>query len=115
MTNLTRRAFGKFAFAATGAALVAVSARADGHAQNHAVTISGFAFSPANLTITRGDNVTFVNQDSAPHTATAQNGAFDTGRLGNDDNATLTFESAGSFEYFCQFHPMMKGAITITG
>src|SRR4051812_37207134 len=45
----------------------------------NAVTIQNFAFSPATLTIKVGDKVTWTNQDSAPHSATADDNSFDTG------------------------------------
>ena len=115
MTDLTRRAFGKLAFAATGATLVAGTAKADGHAANHVVTIKGFKFAPAKITIKAGDSVTFVNTDDAPHTATADNGSFDTGRLGKGVKSKLKFETAGTYSYFCAVHPMMKGSITVEG
>ena len=115
MTNLTRRAFGTFAFAATGAALVASSAHADGHSKNHRVTISNFTFSPKNITINKGDTITFVNTDGAPHTATDKGGSFDTGRLGQGAKGDVVFAAAGTFNYFCAIHPMMKGSITVKG
>ncbi len=82
-------------------------------AADHVVTITGFAFEPANLTIAAGDSVTFVNRDNAPHTATASNGAFDTGRLSNNGQTALTFSSAGTFDYFCEFHPGMTAQIVV--
>lgn len=115
MTDLTRRAFGKFMLAATSATLIAGTASADGHSTNHKVTISGHKFSPRNLTISAGDTVTFVNNDGAPHTATAKNKSFDTGRLGQGSNATIKFSTAGNINYICAFHPSMKGKITVEG
>jgi plastocyanin len=82
------------------------------HAADHVVTITDFSFQPANLTIAAGDTVTFVNKDSAPHTAT-QKGGFDTGRLNKNKKAALSFASAGSYDYFCKFHPMMKAQIVV--
>ena len=80
----------------------------------HAVKIKGFAFEPANLSINAGDSVVFTNEDSAPHTATADNGSFNTGRLDRGQAATLTFSGTGTFSYFCEFHPNMKAAITVS-
>ncbi len=80
----------------------------------HAVTIKGFAFEPANLSIKAGDSVIFTNEDSAPHTATADNGSFDTGRLDRGQASTVSFSGSGSFSYFCAFHPNMKGSITVS-
>lgn len=83
------------------------------HAADHVVTIANFKFQPANLTIAAGDSVTFVNKDGAPHTATQNDGVFDTGRLAKNAKSKLTFASAGAFSYFCQVHPGMKGKITV--
>jgi len=82
-------------------------------AATHQVAIRGMAFEPATLTIAIGDSVTFTNEDSAPHTATATNDAFDTGRLGRGDAASLTFSAAGRFDYACAIHSSMTGAITV--
>jgi len=114
MTQYTRRrALGLAASATAALPLIAASAKAASHATSHAVTIQSFAFEPADLTINAGDSVVFTNQDGAPHTATDVNGAFDTGRLNKGGSATLTFNGQGSFNYFCTFHPNMKGKITI--
>ena len=94
----------------TAGALLASATLA--HAADHTVTISGFAFQPATLSIAAGDTVTFMNKDGAPHTAT-QKGGFDTGRLGKGKEATITFDAAGSFDYICKFHPAMKGQIVV--
>ena len=81
-------------------------------AADHTVTIEGMKFSPASLSIAAGDTVTFVNNDSAPHTATAE-GTFDTGRLNQGQSAQVTFDAAGSFAYICTVHPSMKGTIAV--
>lgn len=83
------------------------------NAADHVVTIKGFAFEPAVLTIAAGDRVTFVNKDGAPHTATQNDGAFDTGRLKKNAKSMLTFAAAGTFNYFCEIHPKMKAQIVV--
>ncbi|HEY4518605.1 MAG TPA: plastocyanin/azurin family copper-binding protein [Candidatus Paceibacterota bacterium] len=81
----------------------------------HTVNISGFAFANANLQIKKGDSVVWVNQDSAPHTATASVGTFDTGTLNKGQSSqAVTFATAGTHSYVCTFHPSMKGTITVT-
>ncbi|HEY4518571.1 MAG TPA: cupredoxin family copper-binding protein [Candidatus Paceibacterota bacterium] len=81
----------------------------------HTVNISGFAFASASLQIKKGDSVIWVNQDSAPHTATAVASTFDTGTLSNgQSSAAVKFSSAGTYSYICAFHPSMKGTITVT-
>jgi len=97
------------------AAAVASPLLAAGHAKEHAVAIQGFAFAPGDLTVAVGDTVVFTNSDGAPHTATADDGSFDTGMLRGGDEASVTFETAGTFEYFCAVHPHMRAKITVEG
>lgn len=95
----------------TAGTLLAVATMAN--AADHVVTIKGFAFEPAILTIAAGDSVTFVNQDGATHTVTATNGAFDTGKLGRGDQSKLTFSGAGAYDYFCSIHRNMTAQIVV--
>ena len=80
-------------------------------AADHEVEIKGMKFVPASLSIAAGDTVTFTNQDAAPHTATAGNGAFDTGRLNRGQSRKVTVK-AGAHAYKCALHPMMTGSVT---
>jgi plastocyanin len=81
-------------------------------AADHAVAIKDFKFDPPTLEVAAGDTITFTNEDGAPHTATANDKSFDTGRLGKGESASVTIANAGSFDYICTFHPMMKGNVT---
>src|SRR5690349_18138327 len=76
-------------------------------AAGHAVSIKGMKFNPATLDVAVGDTITFTNEDGAPHTATANDGAFDTGRLSKGQSATVTVSAAGAHAYKCLVHPMM--------
>jgi plastocyanin len=78
------------------------------------VTIADFAFGPAELSVAAGTTVTFVNNDSAPHTATADDGSFDTGGLETGESATVTLDEPGTHHYVCTYHPRMTGTITVT-
>lgn len=111
MNKITRRQATKLGLAAmVGGPLVAATAQR-AQAATHMVQIAGFAFSPAELTVSVGDTVIFTNQDGAPHTATAESGVFDTGRLGGGDSAEVVIEEAGEHPYICRFHPSMVGII----
>ena len=77
------------------------------------VTIADFSFAPASLTINQGDTVTWVNNGPTPHSATANNGSFNTGILKAGQSASHTFAQAGTYSYFCQPHPFMKGTIVV--
>lgn len=79
-------------------------------AADHKVQIKSFKFSPENISVAAGDTITFTNMDSAPHTATALNGSFDTGRLNKGQAKKVTIK-AGNTDYKCNFHPAMKGKV----
>lgn len=80
-----------------------------------AVTISNFAFSPAELTVPAGTTVTWTNQDdtnhsimdtSAMHTPVSKN-------LAKGDTFSITYPKAGSYSYICGIHNYMMGTVTV--
>jgi plastocyanin len=77
------------------------------------VEIKDFAFGPATLTVKVGDTVTWVNKDVAGHSATADDGSFDTGVMSQGESGSHTFTQAGTYEYHCTPHPNMKGTIIV--
>lgn len=83
------------------------------HAASHSVSINDGFFSPANLTITVGDTVSWTNVDDSPHTVTADGGAFASGNLDGGATFSWTFISAGTFTYVCSYHDDMVGTITV--
>lgn len=82
-------------------------------AAEHTVEIKGMEFSPKILTIKAGDKVKFINKDSAPHTASATDGRFESGELQKDQSEIVTFEKADTYAYYCMFHPSMSGKIIV--
>lgn len=106
-----------FALAACGEDEPAETGEVTG-AVTHDVAIENFSFTPATISIAVGDTVRWTNVDSAPHTATAgapgaETGAFDSEDLAQSAVFSHTFTSAGDFAYFCQFHPGMRGNVTV--
>jgi LPXTG-motif cell wall-anchored protein len=77
------------------------------------VTISDFKFTPSTVTVNEGDTVTFNNDGPTVHTATADDGSFDTGSLRKGESGSATFTSAGTVTYYCQPHPFMKGKVVV--
>ncbi|GAC1402425.1 MAG: cupredoxin family copper-binding protein [Candidatus Velthaea sp.] len=77
----------------------------------HVVHIADFAFAPAAVTVAVGDEVTFVNDDTEPHTATST--AFDSGGLDLHQSWTHRFTRPGTFAYHCTLHPGMTGRIVV--
>ncbi|MBU2993480.1 cupredoxin family copper-binding protein [Octadecabacter sp. 1_MG-2023] len=109
----TRREFMHMG-AATLAALPVLATTAQAQT-THTVTIKNMQFSPPNLTVSVGDTITWVNEDRVRHSAWESNGNnFDTGLIGSGESASLTFGSAGTFDYRCRPHGNMRGSITVS-
>jgi len=100
---------------AAGLALVLLPRGARAHSGPHRIDagIEGFAFVPNRLTVKAGDSVVWTNHDVAPHTATAADGSWDTGRLRKGESAEIEFATPGTYAFVCAFHPNMKGEITV--
>jgi len=111
---ITRRLRARF-LAGSVLAIAAIASIGGGAvlAADHAVAIAGFAFSPKDLTVTVGDTITWTNSDATAHTATADDGSFDTGTIGNGGSGSATFATAGTFPYHCKIHASMTGTITV--
>jgi plastocyanin len=77
------------------------------------VDIKSYAFSPQSLTIKPGTTVTWTNSDSVPHTVTANDKSFDSGTLNSGGAYAFTFTEPGTYTYYCQIHPSMKGTIIV--
>lgn len=77
------------------------------------VEIVDFAYDPDPVTIEEGGKVIWVNEDSAPHTATAEDGSFDTGTLEEGKLGSESFKEPGSYPYICSIHPEMHGTVEV--
>ena len=84
------------------------SARAD----TISVTIKGLVFQPAQTHAKVGDTIEWINQDFVPHTATARAGEWDV-VVGANQSANQVLDKPGIFNYYCRFHPNMRGSIII--
>ena len=94
-------------------ALVALVAAGTAIAAQSNVAIVDDAFSPPAVTVNVGDSVVWTNAGESPHTATANDGSFNSGRL--DPGATFahTFTTPGTFSYRCEFHSDMVGQVVV--
>lgn len=92
------------------------SAAAEEHFANpgvYYVNIENFAFNPSVVVINRYDIVRFTNYDGQFHTATENQGVFDTGALEQNQYAEIQFLEFGSFSYYCELHPHMTGTVNV--
>lgn len=76
---------------------------------------------PYEIVISPGTQVTWTNDDEAAHTVTSGNpedgpdGLFDSALFMAGATFSHTFESSGSYQYFCMVHPWMIGKVTVSG
>lgn len=82
-------------------------------ARSAKVEIEDFAYVPETVTIQAGGKVTWINRDSAEHTATLDDGSFDTGDLAEGKLKSQSFKDAGTYSYFCEIHPDMIGTVEV--
>lgn len=79
-----------------------------------AVTIAGFAFDPASLTVKVGATVTWTNKDTATHTVAWVDGSKGSGSLtAGGTSYSRTFDTPGTFAYACGIHAAMKGTVVV--
>lgn len=78
------------------------------------VVMQNTAFDPKTVTAAVGSSVKWTNKDSVQHTATSkQQGVFDSGDMKQAGTFSFKFSQAGTFDYFCKYHPNMTGTITV--
>ncbi len=82
-------------------------------AKSEKVEIVEFAYQPDPVVVQVGGKVIWQNQDTAPHTATADDGSFDTGTIEKGKLGSATFKEAGTFTYHCEIHPTMHGTVEV--
>jgi plastocyanin len=70
------------------------------------------AFRPTDVTIARGEAVTFTNEDSYIHQIYVD-GLFDSDEKGPGENLNETFPQAGSFKVRCHIHPTMRMTVHV--
>ena len=76
------------------------------------VEVKSLAFTPAEISARVGDTIEWVNDDFVAHTATARSGEWDV-KLAPHATGRTVAKSSGKVEYYCRYHPAMKGQVTI--
>ncbi len=84
-----------------------------------AVNLQDLQFQPQSLQVKKGTTIVFVNKDNAKHTATDDNGAWNSKDMDAGQTFSFTFDTPGTFPYHCEYHGDkggvgMAGVITVT-
>jgi plastocyanin len=77
------------------------------------VAIADFDYDPKAVTVQAGTTVTWANSDEAAHTATADDGSFDTGTLEKGDSKAVSLDEPGTYTYYCRFHAFMTATVEV--
>jgi plastocyanin len=81
--------------------------------RSHVVLMKDITFQPAELTVSPGDTLVWENKDFVPHTATARDASWDSKTLNADSSWRYVAEKPGRYDYYCIFHPTMRGTIEV--
>ena len=76
-------------------------------------SIANFTFAPQGMVIAPGDDVTWSNDDGAPHTITFKDGSAGAKSLLPGETFRRAFAQPGSYDYFCSYHPYMTGHVIV--
>jgi plastocyanin len=80
------------------------------------IDIKNMAFTPSQITISKGGTVTWTNNDTTAHTVTddlSNVGGPASGTIEPGQTYSFTFNKTGSFQYHCSIHPSMRGTIVV--
>lgn len=72
------------------------------------------SYSPNPIKVKVGETVTWVNVDSATHTATSNDGTFDSHPMRHGEAFSFAFDKKGQYQYSCAIHPHMEGTVVVT-
>ena len=92
-------------------ALISGISAVPAHAETIQVTIDKLVYSPMEIKAKVDDTIEWINKDIVAHTATVR-GDWDV-TIAANSSASLVLKKAGTVDYYCRFHPNMKGRITI--
>ena len=62
------------------------------------------AYDPPQRSVAVGTTITFTNKDNADHTVTSTNHTFDSGRIRSGNTFQYTFNTAGTYYFYCNYH-----------
>jgi plastocyanin len=77
------------------------------------MNMQNFAYQMANIQVRVGTTVTWTNQDNVLHSVTFKNSMKDSGLLSQGQSFSYTFNTPGTYQYYCTVHPNMVATVTV--
>ena len=77
------------------------------------ISIDNFSFTPPEVTVKAGTQITWTNRDDIPHTVVSSDNAFKSKALDTDDKFSFTPTRPGTYNYFCSLHPKMTAKVVV--
>ena len=81
--------------------------------------MQNISYVPASIGVSKGTTITWTNKDNVDHTVTSgvpgyPTGLFDSGNIPPGGTFKYTFDSTGTYQYFCRIHlDKMEGTVTV--
>jgi plastocyanin len=75
--------------------------------------LTSTAYNPNPVSVTVGTTVTWTNNDTTAHTATGDDGTWNSGTMLPGATFSRTFNTAGTFTYHCTIHPNMVASVMV--
>lgn len=93
--------------------VLVISAMPAAYAEDYTIVIDKMKFGPVPATLHPGDTITWRNNDIFRHSATARDKSFDID-LPSKAAVRMEITKAAKVDFFCKFHPGMKGTLVIS-
>lgn len=77
-------------------------------------SIVDYSYNPTTINVQPGTTVQWTNNGQAPHTVTSDPaGQFASGLMSSGAAWQFTFNTVGTYAYFCDFHSNMRGTVNV--
>jgi plastocyanin len=77
------------------------------------VVVDNFSFAPVMAAVAAGSTITWTNRDDVPHNIVSTEQKFKSPVLDTDEEFSHTFDTPGTYKYFCSIHPKMTGRVVV--
>ena len=83
------------------------------HAATIQIVMDKLVFAPVETQAKVGDTIEWINKDILAHTATATSGGDWNVVIAPNKTEKLILQNAGTTDYYCKYHPNMKGRLVV--